>query len=79
MKIKIVSDGTVQGTRLFDLDKNEPLTFENCVITSVMWRADAQNVGPAARVLLGLAHVPVELVADGDMQMMPARQDGRPD
>ena len=79
MNIKIVSDGTAAGTRLFDLDKNSALVFKNCVITSVMWRCDPQNCGPDARVLLGLARVPVEVIAEGPLQITPAHTSGRPD
>lgn len=73
MKIKIVSDGTAGGTRIYNVDTNEPLAFENCSVVSVMWRVDPANFGAGAHVVLGLTGVPAELTADGDVQAQEAR------
>ena len=66
MKIKIVSDGTVEGTKIINLVTGERL--EN--ITAIYWTGDAAKGEVIAHI--NVAAVPVELIGEVKDAKLPA-------
>jgi hypothetical protein len=58
MKVKIISDGTINGTTIVDEKTGEPLSG----VRSIMWSLDIDMM--LAKVVVELIKIPVEVVGD---------------
>jgi hypothetical protein len=56
MKIKVISDGTITGTKVFDADTGELMPG----VQAVTWHLDTDSV--SADVVIKMVQVPVEIV-----------------
>ena len=66
MKIKIVSDGTVEGTQVVDVTTGEVLEL----VVGVRWEVD--TVATIARADIRLVDVPIEVI--GEVAAVPLKE-----
>lgn len=57
MKIKIISDGTPQGTKVVNTETDERIEY----VTSVQWKCE---IGDIARARIEFLAIPVELTGE---------------
>ncbi len=60
MKIKIISDGTANNTKVIDADSGEDLT-KQLGVTSITWNVNSDKT--FAQAILVVRNVPVEIIA----------------
>lgn len=65
MKLKIISDGTNAGAKLFDEDTGECLSL----VQKLTWEAAADGF-PLSKVTIELLNVPVDIVATADIDLI---------
>lgn len=65
MKLKIISDGTSVGTKLFDEDTGESVPL----VQRLTWEATADGFN-LTKVTVELLNVPVEIVAKADVDLV---------
>ena len=62
LRVKIVSDGTTQGTRIVEESTGEPLGF----VQSIEWKVDVNDTLATATVKF--VKIPVEIVCEVDLE-----------
>lgn len=68
MKIKIISDGTRQGTRIVNAKTGEEIEG----VVSVEWDMSVRYGDFESQLTLEIANVQLELVGDAALQILPA-------
>jgi len=63
MKIKIISDGTIEGTKVVSAKTGEEIES----VTKIGWMAESGEI--YSRAIIEIINVPVEIESDAELQI----------